>query len=115
MGLAEIAGLAVGALALLVAFVAQERRAPEPILPLRLFRQPVFVVVSAALFLTTLAFFAVIVFMPVYLQVATGASATGSGLLLLPLLIGATVSTPSPAARSPGPGATRRSRSPGSR
>jgi EmrB/QacA subfamily drug resistance transporter len=89
----EIAGLAVGALALLAAFVAQERRAPEPILPLRLFRQPVFVVVSAALFLTTLAFFAVIVFMPVYLQVATGASATGSGLLLLPLLIGATAST----------------------
>ena len=89
----EIAGLAVGALALLAAFVAQERRAPEPILPLRLFREPVFVVVSAALFLTTLAFFAVIVFMPVYLQVATGASATGSGLLLLPLLIGATAST----------------------
>ena len=50
-------------------------------------------VVSAALFLTTLAFFAVIVFMPVYLQVATGASATGSGVLLLPLLIGATAST----------------------
>ena len=90
---AEIAGLAAGAVALLVLFVAQERRAAEPILPLRLFRQPVFVIVSAALFLTTLAFFAVIVFMPVYLQVATGASATGSGLLLLPLLIGATVST----------------------
>jgi EmrB/QacA subfamily drug resistance transporter len=90
---AEIAGLAAGALGLLGAFAGQERRAPEPILPLRLFRQPVFVVVSAALFLTTLAFFAVIVFMPVYLQVARGASATGSGLLLLPLLIGATLST----------------------
>ena len=80
-------------------FVAQERRAAEPILPLRLFRQPVFVIVSAALFLTTLAFFAVIVYMPVYLQVATGASATGSGLLLLPLLLGATRARPrSPAA-----------------
>ena len=52
--------------------------------------EPVFVIVSAALFLTTLAFFAVIVYMPVYLQVATGASATGSGLLLLPLLLAAT-------------------------
>jgi hypothetical protein len=67
----EIAGLAAGTVALLVLFVGQERRAAEPILPLRLFRQPVFVIVSAALFLTTLAFFAVIVYMPVYLQVAT--------------------------------------------
>ena len=89
----EIAGLAVGAVALLGAFVAQERRAAEPILPLRLFRRPVFVIVSAALFLTTLAFFAVIVFMPVYLQVVTGVSATDSGLLLLPLMLAGTAST----------------------
>ncbi len=89
----EIAGLAAGAVALLALFVAQERRAAEPILPLRLFRRPVFVIVSAALFLTTLAFFAVIVYMPVYLQVATGASATGSGLLLLPLMLAATGTT----------------------
>src|SRR5829696_4347747 len=41
---AEIAGLGAGAIALLALFVAQERRAPEPILPLRLFRKPVFVV-----------------------------------------------------------------------
>jgi EmrB/QacA subfamily drug resistance transporter len=92
-GSAEIAGLAVAGVVLLGAFVAQERRAPEPILPLRLFRRPVFVVVSAALFLTTLAFFAVIVFMPVYLQVVTGVSATDSGLLLLPLLLAGTAST----------------------
>src|SRR4051794_12898782 len=39
---------------LLVAFVAQERRAKEPVLPLRLFKTPVFDIVSAALFLTTL-------------------------------------------------------------
>src|SRR3954471_13491870 len=89
----EIAGLAAGAVALLGLFVAQERRAAEPILPLRLFRRPVFVIVSAALFLTTLAFFAVIVYMPVYLQIATGASATGSGLLLLPLMLAATGTT----------------------
>jgi EmrB/QacA subfamily drug resistance transporter len=90
---AEIGGLAAAAFALLGLFVAQERRAAEPILPLRLFREPVFVVVSGALFLTTLAFFAVIVFMPVYLQVVTGVSATDSGFLLLPLLLAATAST----------------------
>src|SRR4051794_40087235 len=83
----------VAAAVLLPAFLLQERRAPEPILPLRLFRDRVFDVVSATLFLTTLAFFAVIVFMPVFLQVVPGASGTASGLLLLPLLIAATTST----------------------
>ena len=92
-GSAEIAGLAAATAVLLGAFVARQRTAAEPILPLRLFREPVFVVVSAALFLTMLAFFAVVVFMPIYLQVVEGASATESGLLLLPLLLGGTVST----------------------
>jgi EmrB/QacA subfamily drug resistance transporter len=92
-GSAEIAALAAAAVLLTGAFVVRERSAPEPLLPLRLFREPVFVVVSAALFLTMLAFFAVIVFMPIYLQVVEGASATGSGLLLLPMLLGATAST----------------------
>jgi EmrB/QacA subfamily drug resistance transporter len=92
-GSAEIVGLAAAAAALLVAFVARERRAPEPILPLRLFRDPVFDVISAVMFLTLLSFFAVIVFMPIFLQVVTHASATDSGLLLLPLLLAATAST----------------------
>ena len=69
----------------------QERRAAEPILPLRLFREPVFAVVSRrAVPRPRCAFFAVIVFMPVFLQVATGATPTESGLLLLPLLLAAT-------------------------
>src|SRR4051794_22482353 len=73
---AEILALAGAAVALLAGFVPQERRAPEPIVPLRLFREPVFNVVAAVLFLTTLSFFAAIVFMPVFLQSVTGASAT---------------------------------------
>ena len=71
----------------------QERRAPEPILPLRLFRDPVFTVASATLFLAGCAFFAVIVFTPMFLQLATGATPTESGLLLLPLLLSATATT----------------------
>ncbi len=90
---AQIVALAGAAVLLLVAFVAQERRAPEPILPLRLFRDPVFDVVSLVLFLTTCAFFAAIVFAPLYLQLVTGASATSSGLLLLPLMLAAATST----------------------
>ena len=53
--------------------------------------------------------------MPVFLQTVTGVSATESGVLLLPMLLAGTVSTTPPAARSPGPGATSASRSPGSR
>ena len=89
----EILGLGAGALALLAGFVLQERRAPEPILPLRLFRDRVFVVVSATLFTATLALFAAIVFLPVFLQTVTGASAEQSGLLLLPLLVATTATT----------------------
>jgi EmrB/QacA subfamily drug resistance transporter len=92
-GSAEILGLIGAAVVLLGAFVAQERRAPEPILPLRLFAEPVFAVVSVTLFLTGCAFFAAIVFMPVFLQLATGASATNSGLLLLPMLLSGTAAT----------------------
>src|SRR5215212_2379378 len=88
-----ILGLGAGALALLAGFVLQERRAAEPILPLRLFRDRVFVVVSATLFTATLALFAAIVFLPVFLQTVTGASAEGSGLLLLPLLVATTATT----------------------
>jgi EmrB/QacA subfamily drug resistance transporter len=90
---AEIVSLAVAAAVLLGAFLFQERRAPEPILPLRLFRDPVFTVVSAALFITTCSLFAAIVFLPLFLQIVHGESATDSGLLLLPLLIPSTIST----------------------
>ena len=92
-GSAEVLGLGAATVALLVGFVARERRAPEPIMPLRLFRDPVFDVVSATLFLTLLAFFAVVVFMPIHFQAVTGASATQSGLLLLPMLLSGLAST----------------------
>jgi EmrB/QacA subfamily drug resistance transporter len=81
------------AIALSGLFILIERRAAEPILPLRLFRDPVFSVASATLFLAGCAFFAVIVFTPTFLQLATGATPTESGLLLLPLLLSATATT----------------------
>jgi EmrB/QacA subfamily drug resistance transporter len=89
----EMLALVAAAVILLIAFVARERRAAEPIVPLRLFRDPVFNVVSLALFLTMFAFFAAIVFVPIFLQVVIGASATESGLLLLPLLLAGVAST----------------------
>ncbi|MGH8913415.1 MAG: MFS transporter, partial [Acidimicrobiia bacterium] len=78
---------AVG-LAALVSFVYVERRAAEPILPLSLFGDPVFSVGSAIGFIVGIAMFGAIVFLPLFLQVVLGASATNSGLLLLPLVGG---------------------------
>ncbi|HEY3945788.1 MAG TPA: MDR family MFS transporter [Solirubrobacteraceae bacterium] len=89
----KILALIGGALALLAAFLWRERATPEPVLPLRLFRDPVFVVVSAALFIATISLFAAIVFLPLFLQLVTGASATESGLLMLPLLVSSAIST----------------------
>jgi MFS family permease len=60
----------------------------EPLLPPRLFRDPVFRVAVTTLFLVGVAMFGAIVFLPLFLQVVAGASATNSGLLLLPLMGG---------------------------
>ncbi|HEV3360727.1 MAG TPA: DHA2 family efflux MFS transporter permease subunit [Pseudonocardiaceae bacterium] len=86
-------GLVAGAVVLLLAFAWWERRAAEPILPLRLFRNSVFLVVTVTFFLATSALFAVVVFVPVFLQIVVGVSAVGSGLLILPMTLGVTAAT----------------------
>lgn len=87
-GSPAIVGLGALTLALSAAFVAVERRAPEPIIPLRLFRVPNFAVAGGASVLIGVALFGSISFLPLFLQVVTGASATDSGLLLAPLMLG---------------------------
>jgi EmrB/QacA subfamily drug resistance transporter len=76
-----------------VAFVFRERRAPEPIIPLRLFSNSVFTVCNVAGFIMGTAMFGVIVFLPLYLQLVKGVSPTVSGLLLLPVMGGLLVSS----------------------
>ena len=84
----QVVGLfALGAV-LLVGFVIRERMAPEPILPLDLFRMRVFTVSNIIAFVSGIAMFGALAFLPQYLQLVHGVSATESGLLLLPLLIG---------------------------
>ncbi len=80
-----LAGVAVVVGALLV-FI--ESKAAEPIIPLHLFRDRNFDLVTAGGLLTSLAFLGVVVYMPSYLQMVTGLSATKSGLLLVPLSLG---------------------------
>jgi len=78
---------AVGAIGL-IAFVWAESRAAEPIVPLHLFRSRTFSASMVAIFLATFGFGAAIIFLPLYFQVVQGASATESGYMLLPFLIG---------------------------
>jgi EmrB/QacA subfamily drug resistance transporter len=86
-------GLGAGAVVLLAAFTWWERRAAEPILPPRLFRNSVFLVVTVTFFLATSALFAVVVFVPVFVQIVVGVSAVSSGLLILPMTLGVTAAT----------------------
>jgi len=81
----ETIGLALFSLATLVVFVLIERRAKDPVLPLTLFRNPVFSVAVAASLFAGAAMFTVITFMPTYLQGVVGMSATNSGTTLIPL------------------------------
>jgi EmrB/QacA subfamily drug resistance transporter len=89
----ETLALAGGTLACGAALAARERRAADPIVPLRLLRSRVVAVSSAALFLATAALFAVTVFVPLFLQETTGATPTEAGLLLAPAMLGVTVAT----------------------
>ncbi len=87
-GSPTIVGLAIAGVVLLVLFVLQEGRAAEPVIPLRLWRDPVFSVASGLEFLVGFAMFGAIIFLPLYLQTVGGASAENSGLLILPLMAG---------------------------
>ncbi len=68
--------------------VVLERRATEPVVPLHLFRDRNFNLATVGGLLSSLAFLGVITYMPSYLQMVTGMSATASGLLLVPMSLG---------------------------
>jgi EmrB/QacA subfamily drug resistance transporter len=89
-----IIGTALAGVALLGIFGWWEQhRTAEPILPLRLFRNPVFRIANATTFFLAMTIFGAIIFLPEYMQLVSGASATVSGLLLLPLMGGMLVAS----------------------
>jgi MFS family permease len=90
---AVILGLAAAGIVLTCAFIVQERRAPEPILPLRLFGNSVAAVCFAMSFLLGSVLYAATSFLPLFLQIVSGASATNSGLLIVPMMGGLTISS----------------------
>ncbi|MEA2219842.1 MAG: hypothetical protein QOJ35_2468 [Solirubrobacteraceae bacterium] len=88
-----IIALGVGGISSLAAFAWAERRAAEPVLPPRLFTNRVFVLTSAVGLIIGFALFGSITYLPLFLQVVNGASPTGSGLQLLPLMGGLLVTS----------------------
>ena len=92
-GSVEVIGLFVLAMLLLLALVFVEARAAEPVLPLGLFRNNTFVITNSVGFLTGMAMFGTITFLPLYLQVAKGVSPTGSALQLIPMMVGLILSS----------------------
>jgi EmrB/QacA subfamily drug resistance transporter len=70
------------------AFVLVERRAEDPIIPLSLFRNRIFVNATAIGFTLGLGMFSAIAFVPTFLQMSSGTSAAESGLLMLPMMAG---------------------------
>ncbi|MDA8271756.1 MAG: MDR family MFS transporter [Actinomycetota bacterium] len=83
-----ILGLAAASVLLIAAFIYVELNSPEPVLPMRLFRNQIFSVSSVLGFVSGFLMFGAIIFLPEYQQVVRGASAIKSGLMLIPLTLG---------------------------
>jgi EmrB/QacA subfamily drug resistance transporter len=90
---AQILGLVLLACAGLIAFIRVESHAAEPVLPLGLFRNRIFVVACAVGFIVGLAMFGSVTYMPVYLQVVKGESPSMAGMLLTPMMAGVLTSS----------------------
>ncbi len=92
-GSPRIIGLAVLGAVLAAAFVAVERKAAEPVLPLRLFRVRTFTLSAVISFVVGFAMFGAMTYLPTFLQVVQGVSPTMSGVHMLPMVAGMLLST----------------------
>jgi len=88
-----IIGLLVGAVLAVVGFILVERRAVAPLLPLHLFRSPVFSICVLLSLVVGFVMVGAMTFLPTYLQFVEGVSATASGLRTLPMVVGLLVAS----------------------
>jgi EmrB/QacA subfamily drug resistance transporter len=84
----EMLGLVVVAVVSALVFVWAESRAAEPVIPLSLFRNRDFTLSTLAALLIAVAMFGAIAYLPTYLQMVNGLSATNAGFLMIPLIAG---------------------------
>jgi len=92
-GSTRVVSLLVTSVVMLGLLLYSESKAAEPIIPLVLFRDPVIGVCSAAAFVLGMGMFGTIIYLPLFMQGVLGVSATQSGNLLTPLLMGVVVSS----------------------
>jgi EmrB/QacA subfamily drug resistance transporter len=92
-GSGQILGLGLVAVAAVVTFLFTETRAAEPVLPLHVFRNRNFSVATGMSFLLGMAMLGALTFLPLYQQTVQHLSAVGSGLLLIPMMLGVTVTS----------------------
>jgi EmrB/QacA subfamily drug resistance transporter len=93
-GSPEIVGALFLAAVLLVAFVIIERRATEPLIPFDLFRVPALRAATVVTMFLGMSMFGVMSFLPLYGRTVLGLSATGSGRILIPLLLAMMLASP---------------------
>jgi EmrB/QacA subfamily drug resistance transporter len=84
----SVLGLVALSVALLIAFIAIERAAAEPVVPLTLFAIPMVRAAAATGFLSGMAMFGAISYVPLFLQAVTASSAMQAGFVLMPFVIG---------------------------
>jgi len=78
----------------ILSFIVVERRAEEPIIPFDLFKNRTYVIGNAgSLLLNGVAFFGAVVFLPIYMVMVVGVSATSAGLTIMPLTLGLVVAS----------------------
>jgi len=85
---ARVESLLAISIVMLGAFLYAETKAAEPLLPLTLFRDPVIAMSSLAVFVLGMGMFGVIIYLPLFMQGVMGVSATQSGGLLTPMMMG---------------------------
>jgi len=84
----EIVSIFAASAVFLVLFLVQEARHPEPMLPLHLFRNPIFLIANLIVFTLGMAMFGALAYLPTFVQTALGASATSSGVITIPQSLG---------------------------
>jgi len=89
----HVLGAFAAAAVFLAAFAVAERHAPEPILPFEILRNPIVAGSVACMALVGMAMFGTISFVPLFVQGVIGTSATSSGVVLTPLMLGAVVTS----------------------
>jgi MFS family permease len=87
----RVESLLAFSIVMLGVFLYAETKAAEPVIPLMLFRNPIIAICSIAAFVLGMGMFGIIIYLPLFMQGVMGVSATQSGSLLTPLMLGAVI------------------------